>query len=135
MDTIGCADEINILDAEVKQLSKILREKRERLNELRDGLNVWLEKTGENVVKHKGKVIYKITTPKPSKLTKKEKEDNAREYLTSIGVSDSKYVLEKLKEVQRGDPEDYTQILIDDEKTYEKKMEREKKKQTKKSKR
>lgn len=135
MDTIGCADEINMLDIEVKQLSKILKDKRERLNELRDGLNIWLERTGENVVRHNGKVIYKITKPKSSKLTKQEKEDNAREYLTSIGVSDPKYVLEKLKEVQRGDPEEYTQILIDDEKTYEKKMEREKKKRTKKSKR
>lgn len=133
MDTIGCAEEIDILDVEIKQLSRILKEKRERISELRDGLNTWLEKTGENAVKHKGKVIYKITRPKPSKLTKKEKEENAMEFLSSIGVSDSKYVLEKLKDVQRGDPEEHTQIFIDDEKTYQKKMEREKKKRTRKN--
>lgn len=135
MDTIGCADEINTLNDEIKLLSKTLKDKRNRLFELREGLDVWLQKTGESAVRHKGKVIYKITKTKTTALNKKEKEQNAIEFLQSIGVSDTKYVLEKLKEVQKGDSEDITQICIDDEMTYKKKMDRERKRTQKKSQR
>jgi len=132
MDTIGYANEIDVLSAQVSRLSKDLQTKRKRLVELRDALDTWLTRTGESAVRHNGKVIYKITKEKPSKLTKKEKESNTIEYLQSIGISDAKYVLEKLKEVQRGEPEETSQVCIEDEDKYEKKMQKEKKKRTKK---
>jgi len=122
MDTIGIAEEISVLKQDISKLSKLLKEKRNRLIELNEQLDVWLKKTGETAVKHKGIVIYTITKDKPTRLTKQEKEENAKDFLTSIGVSDAKYVLEKLKEVQKGEPEEVSEILVDDEKTYEKKI-------------
>ena len=127
MDTIGCANEINALDSEIKTLNASLKEKRIRLLELQECLNTWLERTGETAIKSNGKVIYKITQPKSSRLSKKEKDENALGFLQSIGVSDAKYVLEKLKDVQRGDVEEISKICIDDQKTYEKKMQKKKK--------
>lgn len=133
MDTVGYATEIDILSAQVSRLASELKNKRKRLLELREALDAWLTRTGEPAVRHNGKVIYKMTKEKPSRLTKQEKDANSLEYLQSIGISDPKYVLEKLKEVQKGEVEEITQVCIDDEKTYEKKMEKEKKKRTKKN--
>ena len=132
MDTVGCASEIVKLNIEIKNLSAELKLKRDRISKLKSSLDIWLDKMGKNEVKHNDQVIYRTTKPRPSKLTKQEKEKNAILYLQSIGISDCKYVLEKLKEVQQGDEEEITNIQVDDEKTYETKMKRKTKSRNKK---
>lgn len=121
MDTVGCVNEISALTTEITSLSKSLKQKKERLSELQTIFDTWLKKTGRTEVEYNGKVIYRITKPKTIRLKKSEKDEKLIELLENFGITDCKYALEKIKQVQKGDAEETTQICIDDKQTYEKK--------------
>lgn len=135
MDIIGCAREIKAIQGEIKILRDTLKHKNSRLYELQDLLDTWLEKTGRNEVQNGDEIIYRITKPSTVRLKKEEKEQNLVEVLASMGIRDGKYVLEKLKEAQRGPVQEVPYVRIDSQKEYKRQKELEKKRIERKSKR
>lgn len=129
MDVVGHANEIIGLNNEIKSLRSLLKEKNARFIELKETLDCWLEKTGQTTVPHNGQILYRVTKKTACRLTKDEKTKNALEVLQSLGVRDCKLVLEKLKEAQKGEMEERTEVKIDNEKDYHIKQQRKSRKE------
>lgn len=131
MDLIGLANEITILKKDIDLLQSTIKDKKIRLNELKDILDTWLDKIGRKEVTHNDQVLYKRIQPKPERLTKEEKEEKKTEILQSLGIRDCKLVLDKLKNAEKGELRENSQIVIESKKKYEQRIERERRKSRK----
>ena len=97
MDIIGCVNELDSLKTEIENLRLKMISKRERLEELQDCLDVWLEKTGQTEFKYNNKIIYKQTKKKTQKLKQAEKDENLLNLLKGFGISDCKFVMKRIR--------------------------------------
>jgi hypothetical protein len=103
-------EELKSLNSEIRLNNIRNKELRKRVKELENSITTYLHIKEQNGLKYNGQAIVLEQRSKHTIKKKKEKEEDVRLWLSSLGVNDTDSAYEKLQEVLRGESIEHQQL-------------------------
>ena len=110
MSVTGYIEEVNNINHEISRSLKDLKALRTRKKEIENMLKVYIGNKDIPGIKYKGNTIIAGKKNIREKRKKQEKESDAEEILSQLGINNSQYILQEIIETLRG-PKTSTTVL------------------------
>ena len=110
MSIKSCVDELKSLNVEIKRNNFRNKELKKRVKDLENSITTYLNIKEQNGLKYDGQAIVIEQKSKHAVKKKKEKEEDIKSLLSSLGINDTYSAYEKLQEVQRGEAIEHQQL-------------------------
>jgi len=105
-------DELSRLQAEIKQNNIRNKGLRKRSQELEANISDYLRSKDQNGLKYNGQAIIMENTEKRPAKPRKDKQEDIKLLLQTLGVEDPEKAYHQLQEVQKGTPVSHQKLTI-----------------------